>query len=202
MGYYVYTLSEPDMDEFGSSQVFYVGKGCGDRMDDHEREARKNKRSTKCDRIRAIWAADKQVQKRIVFSTDDEQEAYRYEMQLIASIGRSNLTNGNDGGPLRGGLYQCHRQHKPISQMNDAEYRNFLCRQRALTRKDVAALLERRYEQRVVGLEAKLRAAYHNRRLNGWDTSAEIARIEQELEDTYAAMGCVFQERLLLAETK
>jgi hypothetical protein len=196
MSYYIYTLSEPDMDEFGSSQVFYVGKGCGKRVGDHEQEARKGKRSAKCDRIRAIWAAGKQVQKRIIFDTEDEAEAYRYEVQLIASIGRDNLTNGNDGGPLPCQADQSPRPHRPISLMNAREYRHFLSQQKQLTSKNRAAMMERWYNQRQTNLEAKLRAAYHNRRLNGWDTTEEIAQLESDLEEIYVALGCAFQDTL------
>lgn len=39
--FYVYTLAYPD------SKVFYVGKGTGKRIDDHEREARKGVQSYK-----------------------------------------------------------------------------------------------------------------------------------------------------------
>src|SRR5260221_10494808 len=48
--YYVYTLSKPD------GTIFYVGKGRGNRILQHENEARRGVKSTKCDIIREIWA--------------------------------------------------------------------------------------------------------------------------------------------------
>lgn len=98
--YYVYTLARPD------GRVFYVGKGCGNRIDAHEKEARKGADTHKCRTIRKIWSEGGEVVKDIVFRTNDEQESFDYEIELIQAYGFSNLTNGTFGGEGgRGNFY-------------------------------------------------------------------------------------------------
>lgn len=95
MQFYVYTLAYPD------GKVFYVGKGQGNRINQHEHEARTGKDITnkhKVGVIRKIWAGGGEVVKEKIYETYDEQEALEVEQALIASIGRSNLTNLTDGG--------------------------------------------------------------------------------------------------------
>ena len=94
--FYVYTLARPD------GTVFYVGKGTGYRIDDHERDARRGEQSHKCRVIRKIWSEGGTIQKEKVAFFDTEEEAYCLEMQLIASIGRDTLTNYSNGGEGRG----------------------------------------------------------------------------------------------------
>jgi excisionase family DNA binding protein len=88
--YYVYTLAYPD------GNIFYVGKGTSGRIADHEREAKKGCGCHKCHVIREIWASGKPVQKRIVFETLDEQEAFEYERALIERSTNSSLVNIRD----------------------------------------------------------------------------------------------------------
>jgi hypothetical protein len=91
--YFVYELVDP---RCGS--VFYVGKGKGNRPEQHEAEARKGKRGRKCDRIRAIIEAGKTPAVNIVERFADELEAYEAEAAHIAKIGLANLTNICIGG--------------------------------------------------------------------------------------------------------
>ena len=95
--WYVYTYAHPD------GSVFYIGKGCHARIEDHEREAQRGCECEKCRTIRQIWQSGQPVQKRIVYETLDEQEAYKQEQRLIDVYGRENLTNRRDGRsrPLR-----------------------------------------------------------------------------------------------------
>lgn len=90
--YYVYTLARPD------GRVFYVGKGSGDRINAHEKEARKGIQTYKCNIIRKVWSEGGEIIKRVVFRTNDEQEAFNCEIGLIALIGQDNLTNRTIGG--------------------------------------------------------------------------------------------------------
>lgn len=94
--YYVYTLAKPD------GTVFYVGKGQGDRIDQHEFHAkyldeaiekyRLNPR--KCAEIRKIWDNGGRVVKSIVYETPIEEDAYVYEWVLIHMVyGPEQLTN-------------------------------------------------------------------------------------------------------------
>jgi hypothetical protein len=91
-GYYVYILARPN------GKPFYVGKGQRNRIYAHEGEARTDCRCHKCQVIRKIWRNGGEVQRYKVLTTHDEAEAYAYEVQLIALIGRESLTNINEGG--------------------------------------------------------------------------------------------------------
>jgi hypothetical protein len=93
MKYYVYRLIDPR-----DGSTFYVGKGCGDRMYQHVKEARNGRQSRKCDRIREIFGASMEIGYEIDSRHKDELEAYEREAQLIGEIGLHRLTNLNRGG--------------------------------------------------------------------------------------------------------
>jgi hypothetical protein len=100
--YYVYTLAYPD------GRIFYVGKGQGDRMHQHEKEARRYHYPQMAhyfpeegDKIRVIleiWASGGQVVKTKVFETDNEEEANEHEKLFIAQCDPRTLTNRTKGG--------------------------------------------------------------------------------------------------------
>lgn len=99
--YYVYKLIDPR-----DGSTFYVGKGCGKRVCQHERDAKLRKfyNSGKEARIHAIWAAGLQVVHEIVSRHDSESAAYMAERSLIAAIGIRNLENlcrGSDPAELK-----------------------------------------------------------------------------------------------------
>jgi Uncharacterized protein conserved in bacteria len=93
--FYVYTLARPD------GSIFYVGKGSGRRVRTHEDEARYGRcQCRRCRTIQKIWKAGGEVQRTIIFTTDDEVEAYAYEAETIAQFKPGvlcNLTSGGDG---------------------------------------------------------------------------------------------------------
>jgi len=91
--FYVYELVDTL-----SGLAFYVGKGCGDRMSQHERDAKVGKRSKTCNRIRKIWRLGGEVQCVEVRRFAREDRAYRFEQALIKEIGLSRLTNITLGG--------------------------------------------------------------------------------------------------------
>ena len=92
-GPYVYALVDPR-----DSAVFYIGKGNGRRMYQHEREVMRGKanNAAKTGRIAEILAAGLRVvcQVLAVFKTD--AEAFKAERAFIAA--HANLTNANAGG--------------------------------------------------------------------------------------------------------
>jgi hypothetical protein len=90
--YYVYILVRPN------EQPFYVGKGKGRRVFEHETEARGGCPCHKCNVIRKIWRSGGEVKRYTVLTTTDEMEALAYEQTMIALLGRSTLTNKTDGG--------------------------------------------------------------------------------------------------------
>jgi hypothetical protein len=81
-------------------QVFYVGKGQGERINDHEQEAGYGTPGQRYDIIRAIWTAGYQVVKSKVLETENQTEALSEERRLIYRHGLDNLTNqaGGSGG--------------------------------------------------------------------------------------------------------
>lgn len=88
MRYYVYALVDPR-----DAQPFYIGKGTGDRMYQHDKEARLGLQTPKCIRIRDIWAAGADVERRTIGWFSDNRAAHRFETETIDDIGRRNLTN-------------------------------------------------------------------------------------------------------------
>jgi hypothetical protein len=93
MQYYVYQLIDPR-----NSKPFYVGKGKGERMYAHEREAEGKSHHPKCKVIREIKSLGYVIEYKIIKRFEDEEEAYLYEAQVILNIGLENLTNLMHGG--------------------------------------------------------------------------------------------------------
>lgn len=93
--YYVYILSYPD------GTVFYVGKGSGDRLHHHLRDARDiTNRSYKARTIRAIIASGAQVQFRVLAAFEMEQHAFVYEsamIRLYRNLYPEYMTNESSG---------------------------------------------------------------------------------------------------------
>ena len=112
--YYVYTYAWPN------GEVFYVGKGTGNRIDLHEHEARLGYRTRKCDVIREIWRSGGQVIKSKVYETTIERDAFLYEWTLINLVyGRENLTNQSSG------RQQTSPAVKPLVEEQDEVYLTF-----------------------------------------------------------------------------
>jgi hypothetical protein len=107
MQYYVYQLIDPR-----NSKPFYVGKGKGERMYAHEREAEGKSQHPKCRVIREIKELGYVIEYKILKRFEDEAEAYLYEAQVILDIGLENLTNLMHGGNI-----------KPYKRQNSYEYR-------------------------------------------------------------------------------
>lgn len=101
--YYVYELVDA---RFEGGRVFYVGKGTEGRMYQHEKDARRllgqgrrgvMRLQPKHKRIIEIWDDGYKVEYRVVFRTDDEEEAYQAESKRIDHYGLEHLTNETYG---------------------------------------------------------------------------------------------------------
>lgn len=77
--YYVYGLVDPN-----DNNIFYIGKGCGDRVFDHARNAIENiESSLKLDKIRSIIKEGKTVKCYIIRHKLDKETAFMVESTLI-----------------------------------------------------------------------------------------------------------------------
>ncbi|PWC92653.1 GIY-YIG nuclease family protein [Azospirillum sp. TSO5] len=119
--YYVYLLGTPD------GQPFYVGKGCGDRVFQHEAEARGTlRRSHKLNLIRKILRTGGELRYALAAFFDDESDAHRLERGLIRRIGRHDLgtgplTNQTDGGEGTANPSEESRQRRLASLGGEAD---------------------------------------------------------------------------------
>ncbi len=92
-GYYVYALIDPRNDE-----VFYIGKGFGNRIFSHEAESEKDKKSEKrkLKLIREIEKCDLSVKRVIINWGLTENEAFAAEaalINLLNCLGKTKLAN-------------------------------------------------------------------------------------------------------------
>lgn len=90
LNYYVYLLIDPRTDK-----VFYVGKGCGNRINHHLLGAleENTKETEKIKRIREIQKAELEVGHTILRHGLTEKEAFEVESAVIDLLGLENLTN-------------------------------------------------------------------------------------------------------------
>lgn len=112
MSYYVYQLIDPR-----DGTVFYVGKGCGDRMFAHERDAMRGQVSNraKTERITSILNDGHRVVASVVSAHEDEQDALDAEAELIAALpGLTNICAS--GAPSGAGLSAVLRTAARIRQ--------------------------------------------------------------------------------------
>jgi len=92
--FYVYALLDPR-----NAELFYIGKGTGNRCDQHLSEWRAGMITNphKYARIDEIARAGAEPTTILLHTDLSESEAYRIERQTIAAIGIDNLTNQSPG---------------------------------------------------------------------------------------------------------
>jgi len=87
--HYVYELIDPR-----NNEVFYVGKGVGHRVEQHQKDAENDNSTKKFKRINAIEYVNLEVIEKIIGRYDTDNEAKAVEATLIKYIyGLENLTN-------------------------------------------------------------------------------------------------------------
>ena len=99
--FYVYEHIRND-----TGAVFYVGKGKGRRMFEHERESKRGDKyvtnAEKRARIDAILSAGLRVTHRVIARYDSEADAFNAERVLIANLpGLTNRSRGRTGASSR-----------------------------------------------------------------------------------------------------
>lgn len=113
--FYVYALARPIKKDW---KIFYIGKGTKRRVFRHELEARRGCICWKCRTIRKAWREGGEIQRYILLTTEDEQEAFDYEKEMIALHGRGNLCNQTDGGEGSSGWKATEEDKKKRSEVN------------------------------------------------------------------------------------
>jgi hypothetical protein len=106
--FYVYFLQDPR-----DSEIFYIGKGAGNRVFDHVSCAENLDQETdKLDRIRDIIETGQTVKQFILRHGLTEEMAFEVEASLIDFVGRNNLLN------MQGGHYSKDYGLKSIDEIS------------------------------------------------------------------------------------
>ncbi len=129
---YVYVYSYPDgyLSSEGtdlSGIVFYVGKGKGNRIIQHDSEVKRGTRHNPyfSNTLQKIWDMGKLPERKKVAVFPTDEEAYMYEIALIFFM--RGLTNLTDGGVGSKGLPSSFsRKHKPRPPLSPAETKDSL----------------------------------------------------------------------------
>jgi hypothetical protein len=121
--FYVYVLFRP------SGEPFYVGKGCGRRLNAHESDARGNDHKARI--IRQAKAAGLEIPRVKIAESLTESGAFEIERAFIAALGRDpigplvNLTDGGEGtaGYRRSPELIEHHRQQLLGRTYSAEHR-------------------------------------------------------------------------------
>jgi len=105
MSFFVYRFVDPVANE-----VFYVGKGSGDRVQTHFNAAKRGASGHFYNRVRKLLSAGVELEVEFIWEGNDETEALRKEVEFIALYGRRldgtgtlcNVTAGGEGCALDG----------------------------------------------------------------------------------------------------
>ena len=122
--FYVYVLKTVD------GNIFYVGKGSGDRMYQHIKIAKGNSLSRKknpklYNKISSILNSGGYVNSEVIFSSKLENECFSKEVEIIESIGLNNLCNLTTGGEGTSGYKLSEETKKKMSEAKKGKKRVF-----------------------------------------------------------------------------
>jgi hypothetical protein len=122
--FYVYALARPIKKHSPHYRIFYIGKGHKRRVFAHEDQARRGYKGHRYSIIRKVWQEGDDIQRYILLTTEDEAEAFAYEIEMIALHGRENLCNLTDGGEGSTGRLISEEERSHRSELwSDPEYR-------------------------------------------------------------------------------
>lgn len=108
---------------------FYIGKGQGNRKYQHYQHARKGKKSLKDSKIRKYEGANIKVLSEVIFESENEDECFALEIELIKAYGRRDrktgcLTNQTDGGEGRSGTTFSEEHRQKMSKIMSGRVRS------------------------------------------------------------------------------
>lgn len=139
-GYYVYALIDPRSDK-----IFYIGKGEGNRVFNHEVEADRNDEKEKLKTIKEIKENGKEVKKVLLHWGLSEKEAYAAETALINVFNlypKTKLTNIVAGRYVHEGIVveEFERIYgAPLLRAEDIRHNILLIKINKLYRRDMSA---------------------------------------------------------------
>lgn len=128
--FYVYGLIDTS-----TREIFYIGKGCGNRCYAHFKPSALKARSLKNSKIKSLQSKNIRIDVEIIKDQLNEQEAFELETQLISKYGRidigtGQLTNMTDGGEGVSGVKsyirtQAHRDHLSTIQKQITHFKEY-----------------------------------------------------------------------------
>lgn len=197
--FYVYTLARPD------GRVFYIGKGSGKRINDHEGQARGGCNCHKCNIIRKVWADGGAIGKAIVFETEDEAEAFEMERRLIADAPLGSLANRTIGGEGFTGGRHTEESKRRISEASPRRGKPLTSEQRATL---AAGLATRNYGPLTDEHKQKISDRLKGRPKNFADTEARSRHLAESHQGVHLSeahkqrIAAGMQGRVVSDETK
>ena len=186
MRFYVYALIDGRNDE-----IFYIGKGCNERMYKHVQLAKRNAKL--CNRNPKLYNKIKKILQdgciikyNKIFESDCESETLDKEKEVIKNIGLENLTNltsGGEGTTYPNGFTEEHKRKMSEAKKGKlpANYDKFV-KARKESFKD-----PKTFER----ISKKLKLFYVNN--SSWNKGKEMSD-EYKLKQSEAHKGMVFTE--------
>lgn len=207
--HYVYALMYP---ESMGGRIFYIGKGIGHRIDDHEVEARlkglkKGHNPHKVNTIRKIWREGEQIGKKKLAFFETHEEAILYEIALIFFLpGLTNATGGGDGLSMYT-VTEKHRRHNSEAskeKWKNEEYRRKIseAQKKYRSREDVRqrALEKTAARNMKKAEEARRRRQEHEEKRRECEAQTKVRREARQREREERNRKKVEADRLRITE--
>lgn len=165
MTYYVYILIDPRTDK-----IFYVGKGCMKRMYEHVKNVQRNRIPNNnrhlYNKIKQILSFGKRVEYKKVLITENEQDAFNKEIDLIAEIGLFNLCNLTDGGEGTSGRRCTAETKRKISEAHKGKKASDITRKKLSDLRKGKKFSDAHKEKISLALKGRILSEEHKRNIS------------------------------------